>query len=298
MVDLYVEEQTKEELDIDALTLSAKEKLDLSTQELIATKGIDPPPFDPNIWTYMGLYYGETVDSWIKPVPGDWHQQAPYNDSLPLVSGVPPANNGRAFVGCAMIAVTQIMSFHKKAFRDYITTLEWNSMIANSTTSTKLKRLMKDTFYDLKIEDRYNWPDSTGTPSDFGKARTFLRNNGYTVDDNGSGTYSFARVSSVLNYDPAYVSGESTTHAGHGWVVDGVKTVTWNWYEFWTITHINTLFEHKVPVSNGIFKYVQYYWGWGSGYHTWFADGVFAVTHPYLGPLNFDWCITIIGPIY
>ena len=51
LMDIYVEEQTKEELDIEALALSAKEKQDLlfkMKNQSTLKRGIDPPVFDPN----------------------------------------------------------------------------------------------------------------------------------------------------------------------------------------------------------------------------------------------------------
>ena len=295
LVDLYVEEKTKEEYDIEVLASLAKEKLATNAQKLFINKGIDPPPFDPNTWTYVETFYEEIEDSWLKTIPGGWHQQAPYNDSLPLMPGVPPANDGRAWVGCAMIAVTQIMSFHKKAFCDYIIPSDWNAMISDATTSAKLKRLMKDAFNDMKFDDPFGRPDANGTASDFNKSKDFFTNNGFTVGPEYN-TYSFEKIFSALYNGPALLSAsEAIINKGHQWVVDGVKTITWSWTELWTIWYINTLFEFKTPVSNGISKYVRYDWGWGSGYHSWFADGVFTVTHPSLGPLNICNAFVIIG---
>ena len=65
-------------------------------------------------YTYMGsgdTGYEELVNE--KLLKTKWGQADPYNGLLPLVSGI-ETKNGKAWVGCQMVAVAQIMAYHKK----------------------------------------------------------------------------------------------------------------------------------------------------------------------------------------
>jgi len=193
LVEQYVEAQTSEDLDIDALTLSAAGKI---SKNIKAIQNGDPSDIDTSIAEWTEEAYVEKL----KSVPNGWHQGHPYNELLPFVVDMPSGYGGRAAVGCAMIAVSQIMTYHKKSFNNYISTAMWPSMITNHLTSPYLKSLMSDLFYDLKISY-----DNTGTESNSTKVRAFLNNNGYTAG--AMSTYSFAGVWTALNDGPTYIEG-------------------------------------------------------------------------------------------
>lgn len=203
LVDLYVEEELNKELDLEALTVSARKKfITLEDQEIpaeVQTKAIPPfNPDDPN----SPWYYGRTdtkitsVSERLKLVPGGWHQGSPFNDYLPYISGTAT----RAHAGCSMVAVGQILSYHKRPFKNYITTAMWPSILDNISTSVELKNLMLDIFNGMVT--KY---DQTGSTSNINKAREFLSNNGFVV-----GTvvnYNYDIVYDALNYGPTYISG-------------------------------------------------------------------------------------------
>ena len=288
LVDRYVEEQTKEDLDIEALASSAKRKMAVSKEtmnaEMVQTKAIPPfDPEDPSPWYYVRTDIDTVVSERLKLVPGGWHQGSPFNDFLPYL----PNSNERVAVGCAMIAVSQIMAYHKKPFRDYITTAMWPSMINNVNTSVELKNLMRDLFYDMVTSY-----DAIGTNSNINKARSFLNSNGYTAGSTTS--YSYTNIWNALNYGPTYIRGSLMNGDGHAWVVDGARTTTLNYIDIYHYNNNGKIIEHTGLAFSYTTKIVRYDWGWGvSNENTWFNDNVFLMRTGY----DFKYDISMISSV-
>ncbi|GEM_PF-121318 len=275
LVNLYVEEQTKEELDIKELALSAKEKLSVigkkTLPDEVITKAIPPfNPDDPNSpWYYGRTDTKTTVDERLKIIKGGWHQEAPFNDLLPTL---PPDYNQRAYVGCVMVAVAQIMSYHRKPFSNYITTSTWQSMIDNPDGSVEVRNLMRDLFNDMVISF-----DKSGSSSNTTKARSFLNRNGYTTGSVVN--YSYNNVWNALNNGPTYIEGDrqaDTGKIGHAWVVDGARTTTTRSTEIYYCNYNGRIIEHNGNTYTYTRKEVRYDWGHGVGYENiWFNDNIF-----------------------
>lgn len=274
LVDLYVEEELNKELDLEALTVSARKKFvsleDQAVPAEIQTKAIPPfNPDDPNSPWYPGRTDTKTtVSERLKFIQGVWHQESPFNDHLPNIAGtgIP------AFVGCSMLSVTQIMSYHKKPFRGYVTTAMWPSMINNPDASTELKNLIRDVFNDMVIEY-----DNTGSFSNITKARNFLNNNGYTA---GSAVnYTYNTVWDALNYGPTYIRGDMTRAGrmeGHAWIIDGARTTTTQLTEIYYCDYNGRIIEHSAGTTTYVTNLVKYDWGWGNpDDNVWFHSGVF-----------------------
>lgn len=275
LLDLYVEQEISKELDIEALTLSARKKFiaseDLTDPTNIQTKAIPPfNPDDPNSPWYPGRSEKkESVSERLKFVPGGWHQGSPFNDYLPYISGT----TTRAHTGCGIIAVAQILSYHKKPFRNYITTAMWPSMIANPDGSAPLKNLILDIFNDMHT--KY---DATGTTTTISKARDFLSNNGFNVGSAVS--YSFDKAWDALNYGPTYIRGTRTTAtggtAGHAWVLDGIRTTTTQLTEIYYCDYNGRIIEHNAGTTTYTTRMVNYDWGVTvSSDNKWFNSGIF-----------------------
>lgn len=292
LVDMYVEEQTKEELNVETLALSAKEKFvainSVKAADGVITKAIPPfNPDDPNSpWQYDRTETRTTVDERVKLVPGGWYQTSPFNDFLPYI---PPQYNQRAYAGCDVIAVSQIMAYHKKPFSNYITSAMWPSMIANYRTSVELKNLIRDMFNYMVISY-----DVNGTSSNMARARSFLNGNGFSA---GSGAnYSYNGVWNALNYGPTYIRGGNTAGAGHAWVVDGARTTTTTWTEIYSIVYNGRIVEAVGNSYTSTSKQVRYDWGWGNANeNTWFNDNVFRASP---SDENFNTNVGIISFIY
>ena len=58
LVELYVEEQTQKELDIESLASSANQKIKAANKGKVITKAL--PPFDPDDRTALGVMTGQT----------------------------------------------------------------------------------------------------------------------------------------------------------------------------------------------------------------------------------------------
>ena len=274
LMDLYVEAETKEELDIETLAFSAKEKQSQFVQMNTppTTRGLIPPVFDLNnpMWIYDGCAYYDDIFQTLKQIPGNWHQDWPYNGLLPYVT-TPNGISVRAYAGCSMIAVTQIMSYHKKPFGGYISTPDWLTMTAtNPSGLSKLQSLIRDAFNAMQI-----FYDHDGTSSNITKARTFLNNNGYTAG--AATTFSSGTVGYALQYGPTYIRGDDSSFGGHAWVVDGIKTYTYYRYDYYHCLYSGQIFEHMVKTITGTNFEVRYDWGWGEGntVNTWYNGNIF-----------------------
>lgn len=268
LVELYVEEQTQKELDIESLASSANQKIKAANKGKVITKAL--PPFDPDDpnspWSYDRTDVKNEVTERIKLVPGGWHQESPFNDLLPLL---PPDYTDRAYVGCGMIAVSQIMAYHKKPYSNYITAAMWPTMIDNRYTSVELKRLMLDLFNTMNTGY-----DGHGTSSTISKARDFLNNNGYTAGS--AQDYTFDRAWSALSYGPTYVMGIKADDEGHAWVIDGVRITKTTSTDIYTITYNGKVFEASGNSSITSFRTVRYDWeGRTLSDNGWFTSGIF-----------------------
>ena len=277
LVDLYVEGQTQKELDIESLASSANQKIKAANKGKVITKAL--PPFDPDDpnspWSYDRTDVKNEVTERIKQVHAGWHQGSPFNDLLPLL---PPDYTQRAYTGCAMVAVSQIMAYPQKPYSNYITAAMWPTMIANLDTSVELKRLMLDLFNTMNTGY-----DATGTSSSISKARDFLNNNGYTAGS--AQDYTFDRAWSALSYGPTYIRGTRASGDGHAWIIDGVRNTRTTSTDIYTITYNGRVFEASGSSSITSFQTVRYDWGGGNeNDNTWFNSGIFTPssnTSPY-----------------
>ena len=260
LVDLYVEEKTKEELEIGTLVSSANEKLGIgnkgnSDMSILRNRAVCSAT--PN--------FTETVSERLNFVPSGWHQNPPFNDSMPLVN-----INQKAKVGCMMLSVSQIMAYHKRPFKNYITTGMWPNIIDNCSTSVELKRLMRDAFDAMVVVYGI-----TGTESNMIKTRDFLNNNGFIA---GSETnYSYSGVWSAMYYGPTLIAGEDRFYFGHAWVVDGARTITTDEYLF---TFLPPDCVKPAIIYQGSYDtdYIHHEWGHVGSYSSWTLSNVFDVS--------------------
>jgi hypothetical protein len=272
LVKLYIEEQTKEELAIDSLVLSARAKsINLAEIGTVNTKAM--PYFDPNNpgsggWTYARTDVTTTVSERLKTVTTAWHQRFPFNAYLPLLYPN-TSDTTRAYAGCVMIAVAQIMAYHKKPFSNYITTAMWPTMISNYSTSVDLKNLIHDLFNNMVIS--YNASGSSSTQT---RARNFLNSNGYTAGPIID--YSYNNVWNALTYGPTYISGGQAVGDGHAWVVDGARTTNTVSADVYQCLYNGNIYENTLQNYSISSKIVKYNWGgWNANHNTWFNDNAF-----------------------
>ena len=327
LVDVYAEEQIEKELDIDALAFSANQKLHrlMHQENSLLKRGNKPPdhtidctcniclggggggglldPEDPGTGgggggSNCGAYYGTITESWtdqiLKQIPGGWHQRYPYNSLLPYINN--DETNYRAFVGCGAIAVSQIMSYHKRQYYSngslLISVNDWNNIVTqlNPGTVSLLQHLLSEMFWAMKVSttEKPDGYDETGTQNTITTAINFINDQSrHNFTAGAAITYSFQLVKNALVYGPTYIEGfiDNNYNGGHAWVIDGAKTVhskTISMYESCEITK-----------SYSFVDYVRCDWGWGnSPNNTWFKSSVFTVSS-----YNFNSNLRIISSI-
>ena len=217
-------------------------------------------------YTYMGsgdTGYEELVNE--KLLKTKWGQANPYNGLLPLVSGI-ETKNGKAWVGCQMVAVAQIMAYHKKVYKD-ITLNDWNSItLMPDSYNKKLQSLMYDLFYSMKIGD----PKVSGTNSSLDKSAKFLKNNGYSVG--GECDYDYLDLQRALNTcGPVLLRGGDSS-GGHAWLVEGTKTVIVTNYDLYEKDDGYDIWRIKVDIGGTISQYLRCNWGQYGNADGWYSS--------------------------
>jgi len=247
----YIDEMMKTELDIDLLYKSAVEKQVANNPP---TKAV--PAFDPNIWTFS---HYETITSGAqvsKPVPVKWGQGYPFN----IIQD--PA-------GCSTIAVTQVMAYWRKNYKNIVTsTSQWDAM-RQSIYHATIPVLMSDVYDELY----WRFLFINDIPPFMSDVRSFMTSNGYSCGSVHSG-YSFSVLKSALQYGPTIISGMKNLVSGHYWVVDGIDDRRYDDCEVWIYDYNGKIFEHRVFLSSTGGDYVQFNWGnYGNG-DAWVSSGV------------------------
>jgi len=308
LVEHYVEDKTKNELNIEFLSLTASEKLqstvikkDVAKKENNGEPSISKsavPPFDPDVWTYEYSWWEQTYNECLKTVPVTWDQGAPYNALLPYIAGTNPAQT--ANVGCGMIAVAHIMAYHKKGFPSYISNSDWNNIvnfpywtyyIYHDSIPDKTKLLMLKLFEKMK----YGIPTIKGTTCTTTTTLNCLKENGYT--EGSFVSYNFATVQSALAFGPTIIFGDNITPSGkegHAWVIDGYSIKKIYYYDHYSYFFGGKLWE--IDDCSGIYTTNKVCYSWGTKYgnnNGWFNSGVFE----YDNSNNFNQNVYIINYI-
>ena len=247
----------------------------------------------PHDYIYMGsgyTGYEEFVNE--KLLKTKWGQANPYNELLPFVNGI-ETENGRAWVGCQMIAVAQIMGYHKKNYKD-ITQSDWNNILLyTSSSNRKLQSLMYDLFYAMKIGD----PKASGTSSKLKNSKNFLENNGYVVGDECD--YDYLKLQQALNKcGPVIVRGDGS--GGHAWVVEGTKTVVATNYDLYEKDDGYDIWRIKVDVGGTISHYLKCNWGNYGNADGWYSSfsGYFEKSNGIREPFDYTSNKKMLNGIY
>lgn len=213
-----------------------------------------------------------------------WGQGYPYNLETPLI-GCGGGGENHPPLGCATIAVSQILSFHKypTAFNGvYVNWIEMTRFPSiNSLSSvyqTQMQKMLNTIAIGIDIEWGCNGSSSTTT-----KVKSYFDKIGYTSDAIAS--YNKSQViSSIGNSRPLYTRGTSSD-AGHAWVIDGAnkkeQTVTERIYQYKDpgvpplVTNPSDwiLIEERVMVLTE--EYIHCNFGYEGLYNGYYVHGVF-----------------------
>lgn len=263
----YMENQVKE-FNTDSLYNAALSKLTFSRNGWI----------DDGNFHYYYAPYGFTVDPDYEYMGeeiithegseiGDilttrWSQNYPYNNKLPNITA-----NQKAYAGCTLIAMIQIMAYHKKPYGT-VTATDW----ARFTQSFQCyEEELQDCILSIFNEIEKKSVDTLGTDISLPSAWIFLNRNGYlaTLHENYN--------SNTMKL-PVLVRGDSGTGtAGHVWVIDSKRITTYvtydkyekdDGYDVWRI-YVEKLEEYG-PL------YVHCNWGYGGSSDGWYINNAFS----------------------
>ena len=187
-----------------------------------------------------------------------WHQEPPYNESCPRISGT-PNSNGRAYTGCAANALAQIMKFWRhpetgfgensythvldgvettfsSVFSDH--TYDWTRMRNTYTGSSSetiwqkeaLNTLIRDV--DIALNMRYYADGSEAYYRDIVKALIayfdYAPDIQFLMRDNYYGDWSSLILNEIDEGRPVYYFGNKTkdsqgnnVNIGHAYILDG-----------------------------------------------------------------------------
>jgi hypothetical protein len=204
--------------------------------------------------------------------------------------------------GCVPVAIAQIMAFHgnKRAiegkpnpyskskapgYTDII--YDWSAMVActDKDAINAVGVLMYEIGLEKNVNASYSWgakatkndPKNRGgasTSASSNNARNAYINMGYREPD-GLMTYNLSKVkSSIDKYGPVEASGKSKIkmyilgipiyESGHGWVIDGYRTMMTLAKDFYS--------GDWIPYED---DYVHCNLGWGGTSNGWYISGVF-----------------------
>lgn len=188
-----------------------------------------------------------------------WKQTYPYNNKLPNVSATQ-----KAYAGCTLIALIQIMGYHKINYKN-ITTADWSRFTQTSQCyEEKLQDCVKSIFDEIKNKNVHEG----GTGISHSNANQFLNNNGYQT------TY-FNQYRPEQMVLPVMVSGYNPT-SGHTWVIDSRQrstSMTYDKYEKDDGYDIWRIYIEKHEESGPLLVHCN--WGNEGAADGWYTSGSF-----------------------
>lgn len=206
-----------------------------------------------------------------------WDQGTPYNDKVPVfVTGT----NQRVKLGCAPVAIAQLLSYYKQ-YRNY----DWNLLTATpkinagTPAANEVSRLMMDIALELKT--KYDPIANVGSTLETNILST-LRLFGFPKSERNPSRLPFQDLiyDDVKENHPVLVSGYGNTsngdRASHIWVADRMDiNEKWIYYIF-KRNSVPQVYKDVYTV-----KHIHCNWGWGNRsdgwYHTFtpvYVDGV------------------------
>lgn len=195
-----------------------------------------------------------------------WSQTDGFNSYLPYR----PNGLARAYVGCAILSVAQVMRFFEKptystSFPFHLSNMPYGYAIPE--TALFIKDVF-DRFDDKEIKN-------TGTAASIGEAYDVLKSYGYTAK---LGDYDKNKVyANLIQMLPVIVCGQAGG-SGHCWIISGLQqyvgATEYKLYTFVTDSELSNVFSCEANQSTSYFFYMS--WGWGGSY-----DGFYGTNYIY-----------------
>lgn len=205
-------------------------------------------------------------------VPVKWNQTAPYNNDIPLVCG-----DRKAKVGCAAVALGQIMAYHKKP-KSY----DWSLLLSSPTVKTiaegeslartkEVARLMAN----LGEMAGTTYTCSGSTTGDNGVLYA-MRLLGYEGDKdvvrNSTVNHNIIYESLLKKLPVMMIMYDYYTKLGHIWVVDGILRKERDMLYFNTVVNAQTNKTYwEVWQCRERYTQLHCNWGWGGSSDGWYS---------------------------
>ena len=195
-----------------------------------------------------------------------WSQTNGFNSYLPYR----PDGLARAYVGCVILSVAQVMRFFEKptystSFPFHLSNMPYGYAIPE--TALFIKDVF-DRFDDKEI-------NNNGTAASIGEAYDVLKSYGYTAK---LGDYDKNKVyTNLIQMLPVIVLGQAGG-SGHCWIISGLQqyvgATEYKLYTFVTDSELSNVFSCETNQSTSYFFYMS--WGWGGLY-----DGFYGTNYIY-----------------
>lgn len=198
-----------------------------------------------------------------------WHQNYPYNQSLPMQGGQYPV------AGCVAIATAQIMKYH-----EWPQNFEWSKMNYEETNTTNwiyTANLIRDV--GKAVDTDYGIDESGADVKDAMAALKDIYNYSSNIKEVET-EHSTIREEVFENKRPIIMSGykeKSGLHytGGHAWICDGFHDIIYSDKYILKIIPFPWEDADSYEDTNSILSY-HYNWGWGENYIGWYSQ--YAIT--------------------
>lgn len=249
-IPLYIEYKIKNsEMSHDSLLNSAKNKLGINAS-FVPLSRIE---YETTPWSVMYNY--EPL------VKVKWGQGNPYNLKFPSVSNEEGDVLEHAYVGCNLVALAQILSYHRYPSTIENLSINWYQITAEkyayNLDSGYLDRLQTMLFKMSKtLKANYKY---TGTGISTENVNKYYKNIGYKTD----GIKAYDKdpiINSIMTNCPVHTVGykldENNKLVGHAWVIDGAQGKTRTSKEF-IYEYIGTNVKPSDPIVSSEWKLVS-----------------------------------------
>jgi hypothetical protein len=199
-----------------------------------------------------------------------WNQRYPYNSVYCQTYGY-----ANAPVGCAVIAISQIMAYHNMNMTN--TNYNWN--IINSfipgyadTASDGEKTYVGNYVYQIR---QAITPESIGGIGINEVALFMILKTGYK--NVGYISYSINDIKNMLNFtNPVYMQGhEVGDNSAHAWVIDGYHNYK---IDEWERSYFGEFVDEEKIIATYYYNIVHCNYGWGGLCDGYYTDGIFNTT--------------------
>jgi len=198
-----------------------------------------------------------------------WHQRSPYND----MCFIPGIYNIYRDAGCAAIAVSQLVKFHKYPTTINSQSFDWNLLDlcdygANMTEDARSE--VARFVYNIGCAIGIDYTEELPTTLDV-YISNFLQNAGYKNLSIKSYSDSYPRTAIFHNSKPLYISGiQAGKSIGHAWLLDG-----WNEYK---IKGLKMLIDGTSEIVYTTTTKVHCNYGRGGECDGYYTSGIFNTT--------------------